>query len=86
MRFLEKIDEMKTMMGRLQRSGPYLDKQVEEARLTSLAYLNALIQACEESVRSLRVGKDWKSADEEGLQEKWKEAEKRRSAWRELFK
>jgi membrane associated rhomboid family serine protease len=82
----EKTAELGTVAGKLQRSSPFHDDQVEEARTTALAYVNAVREACEESARCLRAGKDWKKTDEKGLEQKWEKAEKQRLAWRALFR
>jgi membrane associated rhomboid family serine protease len=79
------IAKLQALAGRLQKAGPYHDKEVEKARTTALEYVSALTEAMEDTVRCLRAGKEWKKADEEELQKKWDKAEKQRAAWRELL-
>ncbi len=79
------IAKLQDLAGRLRRAGPYRDEQVEEARTTALDYVGALTEACEDTVRCLRAGKAWKRADEEELQKKWENSEKKRTAWRKLL-
>jgi membrane associated rhomboid family serine protease len=81
----KRAEELRTLETRLERSGPYRDKQVAEARTTALNYIKALSEACEDTARCLRAGKGWKAGDQNNLEEKWKKADQLRSEWRELL-
>ena len=72
---LDALDE------KLQRSGPYHNAEVLEIRADAISYVRQRAEVYREAKRCLKVGKDWKGADEKAFDEKRKKMQALREAW-----